>query len=253
MSWTCDECGSENKPTFKFCFGCGSPKPGSPALVGAKESPSVPAPAVDLVEVPKETGSSTPKAAQKPVRASDRESGWRCHECWKSNSETSTSCGECGTARRASERAYMRDRVFGIFGAVGKWPIVLLLLAAIGAGLIGLFIYLNPKHGESILAPAGLEAEIRANLDRLSTRQIEDSAYFNCYSTSFAGRTEPGGYAAIVTLVPRATNVTNANIAIGPDSDRYWRFIAHREGYGWRVEGFRVADVGSIPDPCTVK
>ncbi len=261
MDWICPKCGTENKPAFKFCFACGehnidaSPDNGptkgaaDPIIHLNPKTVAIKPPEPEVKPTPERTVHAAPIPTPTPIA----ENGWRCHECWKLNPESATKCDECGTAKRASERADRHDRAFGIFGKIGKWPVVIVFLLAIGGSLAWLYYYLNPKHGDVIAAPAGLESAVRASIDQLTTREIDSSIYFNCFSTTVGGRSESGGYAAFVTLVPRSTNITNANIEAGSDKDQYWQIIAHREGYDWKVERFAIADTKSVQDPCVAR
>ncbi len=261
MDWICAKCGEENKATFKFCFACGEHRIESNAEADSETSPKKAAEPIIRLNPkvlkgskeapPIETKTEMPVAVPAAKPNPTDESGWRCHECWKLNPETAIRCDECGTAKRASERADRHDRVFGVFGSIGKWPVVILFLIAVGGSLAWLYYYLNPKHGDVISAPAGLEAEVRASLDQVTAREIESSTYYNCYSTTVGGKSEAGGYASIITLVPMSTNVSNADV--DPNQDRYWQLIAHRDGYTWKVERFAIADPQAVQDPCVAR
>lgn len=254
MEWRCTKCETLNKRTFKFCVICGSPatqlpKPDSETRPEVSMAPKAPAEIAANVESAAKPAPETAQISAEQPRVVD-ESGWRCHECWKLNPDDSGTCDECGTARRASHRADVRDKTFGIFGSFGKWPVVILFLLAIFGGIGWLYYYLNPKHGETIEAPAGLAAEIRASLDQVTTRQIESTEYFNCFSTRAGETTESGGYAAIVKLMPRAAKIANQVTDPGVDPDRFWQIIAHRNGYGWRVTRYAIPNRESVADPC---
>lgn len=263
MDWKCAKCGVENKSTFKFCFSCGEHRIESNTEADAETSPHKAAEPIirlnpkvlkvnkEAPQFEKKSGSSRPVAVLAAKPNPTDESGWRCHECWKLNADTAIRCDECGTAKRASARADRHDRVFGVFGAIGKWPVVILFLIAVGGSLAWLYYYLNPKHGDVIGAPAGLESAIRASLDQVTAREIESSTYYNCYSTTVGGRSEAGGYASVVTLVPMSTNVSNTNV--DPNRDRNWQLIAHRDGYTWKVERFAIADPEGVQDPCVAR
>lgn len=249
MTWICKSCDTENKAKFRFCFTCGLPRAAEPASESAAQPENAGTPR------------GTPAAGQIPVGSGDRavappppvleESGWRCHECWKLNPKNAPSCSECGTDHVSSDRADFRDRVLGGFGRLGKWPFVVLFVIAVIGGVGWLYYYLNPKHGEAIEAPAGLEAEITASLDEVSKRMPEQAIYYNCYSTKVGERKESGGYAVLVRLVPKSANISNRETEPATDPDRFWQFIAHRDGYKWKVERFRISGFESVADPCS--
>lgn len=244
MNWTCAQCDAENKRTYKFCFTCGAARTD---LEVAKSTEVRPPSVASEPAAPKAERTTEFEPVKSAAPMPDQDSGWRCHDCWFLNRDEETACLECGVRRRASERADRFDSVFGVFGKIGKWPIVLLGLVVLIAGLGLLYYYLNPKHGEPIEAPAGLAAEIRLSLDQVTSRQIAESKYFNCFSTSIDAVRESGGYAVSVTLAPKA-----ATAADTAHDDRFWRFIAHREGYGWRVTRSPGVSAETPSDPCVI-
>jgi hypothetical protein len=254
MEWRCTKCETLNKRTFKFCISCGAPAGQSPA----QDSEAKPEASVAPQTPPKAPTKSVSETVERvvetaPERArsiADEESGWRCHKCWKLNPDDLRECDECGTARAASHRADIRDKTFGIFGVFGKWPIVILFILGIFGGIGWLYYYLNPKHGDVIEAPAGLAAEIRLSLDQVTTRQIESTEYFNCFSTRAGESVESGGYAAIVKLMPRAAKIANQVNDPNVDPERFWQIIAHRDGYNWRLTRHAIPTRESIADPC---
>lgn len=252
MTWICKSCNTENKAKFRFCSACGTPRPAETAV--AEPAPTE-RPRADR-EAPvagQAVGQGPSAAGTRPSGSAatvSEETGWRCHECWKINPNDAPACSECGTGHVASDRANLRDRVFGGFGRFGKWPFVILFVVAVIGGVGWLYYYLNPKHGETIEAPAGLEAEITASLDEVSKRLPEQTVFYNCYSTTVGGKKESGGYAVLVRLVPRSSNIANRAPESGADPDRFWQFIAHRDGYKWKLERFRIAGFDSVADPC---
>ncbi len=149
--WQCAYCGSLNKAVDVKCSRCGAPKEGK-----------------SYFELHKDVKESS-------YSASHVNTNWKCAYCGTENPKDSLVCSNCGSGRSSSKEENEKAKKAKAEGEKEKKGVSWLLIAALGAAAVIIFLFYNTFFKESSYKVLGFSWETTTEIEEYKT--VEESGW----------------------------------------------------------------------------